>query len=132
MDLDNEPVRVVLECDLVIADEIELLASFAAVPELAQPTETGLDLSENQISELSPLSNLTNLSYLPIRYNGITDISPLAASLDLIGNQISDISPLLENSGLGGGDQISLRGNNLDLSQGSDDRTYIDRLRERG
>jgi Leucine-rich repeat (LRR) protein len=52
--------------------------------------------------------------------------------LNLNGNQISDISPLLENSGLGEGDEIYLKGNNLDLMEGSEDMQNIGILEDRG
>jgi internalin A len=62
---------------------------------------TRLVLSENQISDISPLSGLTNLLVLDLSFNHqISDISPLAGltnlqQLCLNGNfQISDISPL--------------------------------------
>ncbi|HCV2828535.1 TPA: leucine-rich repeat domain-containing protein [Listeria monocytogenes] len=58
-----------------------------------------LDLIDNQISDISLLSNLTNLSYLDLTDNQISDISLLSnltnlSYLDLENNQISDISPL--------------------------------------
>jgi len=58
-----------------------------------------LNLSRNQISDISPLANLTNLTDLYLWENQISDISPLAnlTSLTLLYiyiNQISDISPL--------------------------------------
>ena len=61
---------------------------------------TYLDLGLNwQISDISPLKNLTNLTFLNLRINRISDISPLEnlknlIELDLRENKISDISPL--------------------------------------
>ena len=62
---------------------------------------SGLALADNQISDLSPLSGLINLGHLSIYFNPeITDLSPLVdlKNLDyiaLIGNtEMSDISPL--------------------------------------
>ncbi|EKZ4847832.1 leucine-rich repeat domain-containing protein [Listeria monocytogenes] len=60
-----------------------------------------LDLGNNQISDISPLSNVTILSYLDLENNQISDISLLSnltklSYLDLENNQISDIS-LLSN-----------------------------------
>jgi hypothetical protein len=52
--------------------------------------------------------------------------------LEFHNNQISDISPLVENSGLSEENHISLRGNNLDLSEGSEDLENIKILEERG
>ncbi|EAF9641306.1 hypothetical protein A6I69_13080 [Listeria monocytogenes] len=59
-----------------------------------------LYLENNQISDISPLSNLTNLTELNLDDNQISDISPLSnltnlPYLNLASNhQISDISPL--------------------------------------
>ena len=58
-----------------------------------------LNLSSNSISDISPLSNLTNLTELYLSSNPISDISPLSNltnlhTLFLQGNSISDISPL--------------------------------------
>jgi len=59
-----------------------------------------LSLNNNQISDISPLSNLTNLGgWLNLHNNKISDISPLSNltilwSLHLEFNQISDVSPL--------------------------------------
>ena len=60
---------------------------------------TRLHLSGNQIADLSPLSGLTSLTELDLTYNGLRDISPLAkltnlTTLYLYGNKISDISVL--------------------------------------
>ena len=58
-----------------------------------------LDLSANQISDVSPLAALKNLSWLKLSYNWISDISALAdlenlTDLYLDHNRISDISSL--------------------------------------
>lgn len=58
-----------------------------------------LDLSQNRISDLTPLANLTNLTTLNLSANKITDISPLAnltklTTLNLTSNAISDWSPM--------------------------------------
>jgi len=74
-----------------------------------------LSISDNQISDVSPLASPFNLT-----------------RLNLNGNQISDISPLLENSGLSEGDDIYVKGNNLDLTEGSEDMAGIKALENRG
>ena len=56
-------------------------------------------INSNDISNLSPLSNLTNLTYLSLTSNSISDISVLSnltnlTGLDLGDNSISDISVL--------------------------------------
>jgi Leucine-rich repeat (LRR) protein len=70
------------------------------------------DLSINQISDISPLANLTNLT-----------------ELGLWQNQISDISALVENSGLGSGDTVYLTGNPLSTTSV---KVYIPQLEARG
>ncbi len=96
-----------------------------------------LNLDGNQISDISPFASLFNMAILSISDNQISDISPLSSLLNLTrlnlnGNQISDISPLLENSGLSDGDDIYLKGNNLDLTEGSEDMQNIGILEDKG
>jgi Leucine-rich repeat (LRR) protein len=60
---------------------------------------TELDLEVNKISDITPLDALTNLSKLYLWDNNVSDISPLAGltnltELSLWGNNISDITPL--------------------------------------
>jgi internalin A len=69
-------------------------------PEAAQQilsSMTTLDLTNNQITDISFLGSLTNLTTLDLSWNRITDFSFLGSltnltRLDLCGNQISDIS----------------------------------------
>jgi internalin A len=60
-----------------------------------------LDLHSNRISNVAPLTTLTNLYWLNLALNQITDIAPLASltnSITLVihgaGNQIADWSPV--------------------------------------
>ncbi len=60
---------------------------------------TQLSFYQNQIADISPLNSLTNLTQLNLNYNQIADISPLNSltnltQLNLNYNQIADISPL--------------------------------------
>ena len=60
---------------------------------------TYLNLAINQISDLTPLVLLTNLTSLNLGANEISDITPLKSlanltELNLTGNEISDIVPL--------------------------------------
>ena len=60
---------------------------------------TTLDLSNNQIADLTPLSNLTKLAYLDLGSNQIADLKPLSTLTSLISlivfdNQIADLKPL--------------------------------------
>ena len=64
-----------------------------------------LDLSSHDISDLSPLAQLTNLRELYLSYNQIRDLSPLAQLtnlnfLFLESNQIGDLSPLSQLTNL--------------------------------
>lgn len=64
-----------------------------------------LDLSSNNISDLAPLAQLTNLTELYLSYNQISDLSPLAELtnlnfLFLESNQIGDLSPLSQLTNL--------------------------------
>ncbi|MBE9121910.1 leucine-rich repeat domain-containing protein [Tychonema sp. LEGE 07199] len=60
---------------------------------------TELNLDNNQISDITPLQSLTNLTKLALYNNQISDITPLQSltnltSLHLSKNPISDITPL--------------------------------------
>ena len=74
-------------------------------------SKTSLDLSEGGDG-----SGLTSLEYLFLFSNGISDISPLSGldslkRLDLENNpNLSDIQALLDNTGLGAGDEVHLKG----------------------
>ena len=62
-------------------------------------------LWNNQISDLKPLKNLTSLKRLYLSYNQISDLKPLKnltslEELSLTSNQISDLSPLQNLTGL--------------------------------
>lgn len=79
---------------------------------------TSLVLWNNQIQIITPIRYLTNLSYLNLARNQISDISPLKdlpnlQTLYLWDNQIEDLQPLIDNPGLGPGDEIGLEGNPL-------------------
>ncbi len=76
---------------------------------------TNLNLRGNNISDISALAELTNLTYLDLSNNNISDISALSElknlwSLELHGNNISDISALSELKNL---IYLDLRGNNI-------------------
>eukprot|EP01051_Picozoa_sp_SAG22_P005112 SAG22_NODE_295_length_12850_cov_9.179202_11_plen_218_part_00 len=60
---------------------------------------TRLELGDNQITDIAPLSAFTSLTDLNLQWNHITDIAPLSALtsldyLDLGVNRITDIAPL--------------------------------------
>ena len=77
---------------------------------------TVLNLSGNQIFDLSSLASLTGLIELLLADNHISDVGPLEfltalSFLDLSGNVITDFTALISNTGLGSGDRIDLNGN---------------------
>jgi Leucine-rich repeat (LRR) protein len=74
-----------------------------------------LVFSSSQVSDISPLSNLTTLEYLWFSRN-----------------QVSDISPLVNNEGFDTGDYIRMENNYLDLSEGSQNMQDIETLISRG
>ena len=77
---------------------------------------TWLDIDTNEISDLSPLANLLNITTLNADSNEIFDLAPLVGlinldALSLFDNQVSDIQPLVTNAvngGLGPGDYVNL------------------------
>ena len=76
---------------------------------------TELDLDRNSISNISPLSGLTRLTELDIGFNSISDVSALSGmtSLEALGlgfNSISDVSVL---SGMTSLEVLDLSGNSI-------------------
>ena len=62
-------------------------------------TRTELSLKNNKITDLTPLSGLTNLAALVLDNNQIADLSPLSGltnltALSLVNNQIANLTPL--------------------------------------
>lgn len=86
-----------------------------------------IDVSNNRISDLTPLTGLTNLEELDLSDNqigyidGLSNLTKLKSVL-LANNYIEDISPLFELSDL---EYADLSGNKIDAEQ-------IDMLRESG
>jgi len=88
---------------------------------LAELTNLGnLSLNKNQIADISPLASLTGLEWLGLSDNAITDISSLAGLTNLRGlglrnNLIDDISPLNQLQKL---ESLNVQGNpNITLKQ---------------
>ena len=90
------------------------ISDFGVLSELTSLTR--LFLSANAISDIGVLSELTSLTLLFLFGNSITDISALSGLtgpifLSLRNNAgLSDIQPLLDNTGLGAGTTVDLRG----------------------
>jgi internalin A len=80
-----------------------------------------LDLSENRVSQLSPLTELESLKYLNLAANQINDIGPLGTltavnRLILDGNKIEEVDALyyiMEK-----GDYVSLKNNPMGFVAG--------------
>ena len=86
------------------------------------------------IANLTGLEYCTNLHYLYLYLNHISDILPLAnlamlRELHIYDNQISDISPLVQNEGLAEGDMVYLQQNPLSSDSIN---LYIPQLEARG
>ena len=108
------------------------LSDISAVAGLTKLTH--LELRANNISDTSAVADLTALTTLNLAENSIISIAALSGlthlrALYLQENSITDLSPLAENTGLGEGDQIDVRGNPLDLSAFD---THIPTLTSRG
>ncbi|MBW4623491.1 MAG: leucine-rich repeat domain-containing protein [Cyanosarcina radialis HA8281-LM2] len=89
--------------DLILSRLISLDLSYDRITDLKPISTltnlTSLEIFYNQIADLQPLSNLTNLRDLYLGANQIKDITPLSnltnlKTLHLFGNQITDIKPL--------------------------------------
>ena len=93
-----------------------------------------LRLSDNSISDISAVAGLTNLMGLFINGNSVSDISAVTGltnlvSLDLSYNMVFDLSPLVANTGLGARVGVRVEGNSLNsLSI----HTHIPTLQARG
>ena len=79
---------------------------------------TRLDLRDNDISNLAPLSGLTGLTRLILSGNHVSDLTPLTgmtalSELWLTHNNVSDLAPLVANDGLGEGDLVNVEENPL-------------------
>ena len=120
----NEPVETPIETERI---EVEIdfsrrgitneqLAEMVASGEIP-PNVTYLDLKENQISDISPLSQLPYLWGLCISMNPITDLSPLGGMTNLstlyLNTQAEDLSPL---GGLINMKHLNISFNGSDLS----------------
>ena len=109
-----------------------------AVKDLSPLTDltqlTWLHIPGNSISDISAVAGLTNLKWLNLWGNPISDISAGAGltkltDLYLGDNNISDISPLVANTGLGSGDTVNVQYNPLSYQS---IHTHIPTLQSRG
>lgn len=83
----------------------------------------------NTLGDISPLTDLVNLSVLDLSNNDVTDLGPLAGlfNLDLLfldGNDIFDLDPLVanaDNGGLRAGDTVTLSPGPLEVGEDGDE-----------
>eukprot|EP01051_Picozoa_sp_SAG22_P007594 SAG22_NODE_540_length_9301_cov_422.312758_2_plen_202_part_00 len=83
-----------VQCALLIEKKFDKKITDPAMTSL-----TTLNLRDNQITDIAPLSALTSLTELVLINNQITDLAPMSAltsldTLDLSHNQITDLAPL--------------------------------------
>ena len=96
---------------------------------------TGLHISGNNISDISALANLTKLVEIDLDNNKVSDISALENLIQLRELDLSynysrlDLSVLVANTGLGDGDYLNVRQNQLTYSS---IYTHIPALQNRG
>ena len=97
---------------------------------------TWLYLQNNSLSDISAVAGLTNLTRLYLEHNSVSDISAVAGltkltELNLWDNNVSDISPLVANVGLGSGDRVNVQNNPLSYLS-LPIHTHIPTLQSRG
>ena len=93
-----------------------------------------LHLPNNSITDISPVVSLTNLTWLNLWGNSVPDLAPVEGltkltDLWLGDNNISDLSPLVANTGLGSGDTVNVQYNPLSYLS---IHTHIPVLQNRG
>ncbi|UCG55141.1 MAG: leucine-rich repeat domain-containing protein, partial [Dehalococcoidia bacterium] len=96
-----------------------------------------LDLSNNQVVDISKLNTLTDLEILNLRNNNIVNIYAISRLvnltwLDLQDNDIGDIWPLANNPGLGMGDRVLLAGNGILIVEHTGPWDVVSELEDRG
>ena len=84
-----------------------------------------LYLDNNQIQDISPLEGMPYIG----EWGKVPGWGEIDIHLSLSYNQISDITPLVNNSGIGEGDVVDLRGNPLNAEAIC---VHIPALQERG
>lgn len=99
----------------IINERLKEMVESGEIPEDA----TALTLAANQISDITPLTSLTKLTYLDLCVNEISDVAPLKSLtnlyyLNLNDNKINDITPLESLTSL---KILSLHGNLLTQEQ---------------
>ncbi len=96
-----------------------------------------LYFGNNQVSSITPLQSLPGLRWLSFPNNQVSSLTPLQNLTNLKWlyfehNLVSDITPLVNNAGIGTGDTVDMRYNNLTLNPWSIDFFNIQFLTSRG
>ncbi len=129
---------------LYAADLIGLQSMYAEscnlttlLPMMALTNLSYLDVDDNTISNIEVVAAMSKMSWLEASSNQISDLSPLQElpeiyRLYLHDNLITDITPLVNNPGIGSGDYISIYGNPVNISNDPDQVANIEALEERG
>jgi len=129
------------KCSHPIADSVSSYKILARIREMKESGARELSIIENQITDLTHLSGVKELTFLNLSSNQITDIKPLAGLvkleelmlgnnkikdlasltelkelefLHLVSNQITDLTPLKELTKL---ERLDLRGNPIPEDQ---------------
>jgi Leucine-rich repeat (LRR) protein len=90
-----------------------------------------LDLTNNEINDVGPLASLALLHRLYLSRNSLIDLAPLGVmtgldELALQQNQILDLSPLAGNENLNEGDYVYLTGNPFDCQEQSSNISLLE------
>jgi len=106
----NSLTRLYLRSNQISSNQISDLKPITSLTNL-----TYLDLGDNQISDLKPVASLTNLTDLYLSDNQISDLKPISGLMNLtvLGlsrNQISDLKPVASLTNL---TYLDLSGNQI-------------------
>src|SRR6056297_3788143 len=130
---DLNPLENLLNLDSldVIDNEIEDLSPLSNMTKLRS-----LRIDNNPISSLTTLASLEQLEYLNSNNTGLEDITAIEnmkqlKSLSLNSNNITDITPNVQGP-LNSLEELSIKNNYLDLTEGSKDMENIQLLIDRG
>ncbi len=108
------------------------ITNISSLSDLIQLKNLGLE--HNTITNISALARLTRLEWLLLKDNRIKNISAVSGLrnlifLDMDQNLVTDLSPLVSNTGLGRGNEVTVRGNPLSRASHN---THIPTLQSRG
>jgi Leucine-rich repeat (LRR) protein len=118
-----------LDVDVNFIDDISVVADMSGM--------YWFSASSNLISDISPLADLDELSYIYVSGNLISDLTPLQNlpnlyRIELHDNFITDVGPLVANPGIDNGDQITIYGNPVAVTNDPVQQGYFAQLQARG